>query len=572
MSINGEWHKSDFDLMADKNRQNSSNKHYRRLLKYSIITTTFVAIVPLIIMLVINYYQYRKAYLADIMYPISRQTSNISSSLESFINERRSALNLVIREKEYSELADKAELAVTFKNLKESFDGFVDISLINSDGDQAAYFGPYNLEGKNYKDQDWFHETCIKGSFVSDIFMGFRGMPHFVIAIYRENSNGSFYILRATIESDMLYHKILSQNQPVSSDAFILNQDQILQSPSKYHGNILEKSDIEVPPYSLQTEVIESQNNGTDIIIGYAYIKNTPFILIEITNPASIMSNWVSASNNLLGLVIVCIILMIIVIVWISRRMVSHVRHSDMKWMKMLSEISNTNKMASVGRLAAGVSHEINNPLAIISENAGMVLDIMSVTDEFQQKTKISKHLNSIIKAVDRCSNITHRLLGFAKRMDTKTEGIDILLLLKEVVGFDQSEAQNRNINIDITGGSDIMNIESDRGQLQQVFLNILNNALDAVKSGDTISVHIEQVGSKFIRVAVSDTGSGIPKADLERIFEPFYTTKKENGTGLGLSITYGIVIKLGGSMKVKSTQGEGTTFIVDLPIVNNQK
>ncbi|MFC2130396.1 ATP-binding protein [Bacteroidota bacterium] len=545
-----------------------SKRRYKKLLKLSIISAIIVSITPLIIMAVVNYYQYQKAFKADIIYPISRQTSNIRNSLESFIEERRSALKLIIKEKQFEELNKQDQLAATLRHLKESFDGFVDLSVINSKGDQVAYVGPYNLVGKNYNTQDWFHEVSIKGTYISDVFMGYRGLPHFIIAIVEEKEKGDFYVLRATIDSDMLYNKILSQNLLQQSDAFLINGKGILQTPSKFHGSILEKTSFPVPSYSPNSEVIEQKDSsGKTIILGFAYVNNSPFILMETTNPEFIMGNWLTVRNNLIGFLGVSIILILIVIIWGSNRMVHQIRLSDLKRYKIIHKIEYTDKMASIGRLAAGVAHEINNPLAIINENAGMLKDILSASEDFTKKGKMNKYLNSIINSVDRCSKITHRLLGFAKRMDTHHESIQLDMLLKEVVSFIEREALRRNVKISILSSEQLPEIESDRGQLQQVFLNIINNALQAVKDGDTITIDMKQLSSEFVSVSVTDNGPGIPKRDLEKIFEPFFTTKKETGTGLGLSITYGIVQKLGGKIKAESEVGKGTTFTVTLPL-----
>jgi two-component system NtrC family sensor kinase len=168
---------------------------------------------------------------------------------------------------------------------------------------------------------------------------------------------------------------------------------------------------------------------------------------------------------------------------------------------------------------------------------------------------------------VERCSAITHRLLGFAKRMDTNMEVIDLELLLKEVTGFLEREASLGNIKINFNIAENLPSIDSDRGQLQQVFLNILTNAYYAVKEGGQIDIYANQVNDHNVEISIADNGVGISDENLEHIFEPFYTTKGKYGTGLGLSITYGIVEKLGGYISVKSKLGEGTSFTVLLPI-----
>ena len=139
-------------------------------------------------------------------------------------------------------------------------------------------------------------------------------------------------------------------------------------------------------------------------------------------------------------------------------------------------------------------------------------------------------------------------------------------MLLHEVLGFLEKEASYRNLRIDFNYPEEPPTIVSDRGQLQQIFLNIINNAFAAVEDGGHIEIGIERAGADAVEVKIADDGVGIPADQLTHIFDPFFTTKKGAGTGLGLSITYGIVQKLGGQIGVKSKVGEGTCFTVTLP------
>ena len=138
---------------------------------------------------------------------------------------------------------------------------------------------------------------------------------------------------------------------------------------------------------------------------------------------------------------------------------------------------------------------------------------------------------------------------------------------MEEVLSFQRKEAECRNIAIDLAVPPDLPIIESDRGQLQQVFLNILSNAFAAVPDGGRIDIHLELEEKNTVAVRISDNGCGIPGEYIERIFEPFFSTKGDYGTGLGLSITMGIVEKLGGRIDVQSQLGQGATFTVRLPV-----
>jgi two-component system NtrC family sensor kinase len=228
------------------------------------------------------------------------------------------------------------------------------------------------------------------------------------------------------------------------------------------------------------------------------------------------------------------------------------------------------NKMIALSKMAAGIAHEVNNPLASISEKAGWLQDLLAEEDlaaspnfvEFKESVeKIEHH-------VERARKIIHNLLGFARRMEPAKEKININNLLDETTGLLENEARYVNITIDKQYADDVPVITSDLSQIQQVVLNLLNNAIDAIGSDGTVTV-----GSRYldktdqVELWVADTGKGIPEAELGKIFEPFFTTKAVGkGTGLGLSISYSIIEKLGGAMRVQSKVGEGTVFTITLP------
>ena len=227
-----------------------------------------------------------------------------------------------------------------------------------------------------------------------------------------------------------------------------------------------------------------------------------------------------------------------------------------------------SHKMEAIGRLAAGVAHEINNPLAIINEKAGLMKDFLEMSGNLEQnKEKFDDLISSIFESVNRCRNITHRLLGFSRRIDGTSEAIDLNDAVREVLEFIEKEMLFRNIRLDLHLREDIPAVVSDKGQLQQVFLNIVNNAVDAVGKDGVIEIRTDRKDEHTVTVLIKDTGPGIPQEILRHIFEPFYTTKeKGRGTGLGLSISYGIMQKLGGTILVRSEVNKGTAFTVQIP------
>jgi two-component system NtrC family sensor kinase len=226
-------------------------------------------------------------------------------------------------------------------------------------------------------------------------------------------------------------------------------------------------------------------------------------------------------------------------------------------------------KMEAIGRLAAGIAHEINNPLAIINEKAGLIKDFLEFSGDFaQNKEKFLSLISGIFESVGRCRTITHRLLGFSRRMEVSYDTIDLNDTVQAVIEFIEKEVLYKNVRLEKHLRKDIPKIRSDKGQLQQVFLNMLNNAIDAVDRGGIIEVTTDVKDKDTVEVLIKDNGHGIPEHILNQIFEPFYTTKeKGKGTGLGLSISYGIIRKLGGTILVRSQVDRGTTFTVEIPV-----
>jgi signal transduction histidine kinase len=159
-------------------------------------------------------------------------------------------------------------------------------------------------------------------------------------------------------------------------------------------------------------------------------------------------------------------------------------------------------------------------------------------------------------------------LLRFARHLEVSIQTINLEEVVREVLGFIGKEAEYRDIAVSVQRQGEIPPFESDRGKLQQIFLNIINNALAAIGDGGRLDILLRRVDERSVSVTFIDNGRGIPAEDLKRVFEPFFTTKAgQGGTGLGLSITYGLVQELGGSIQVESTVGKGTQFAITLPL-----
>lgn len=561
------WWRYLTSLSLHFSHDSSSPKRYNVLRRNIIIIMMVVTIVPLFFMLVMNYHQYRIGLKNEIVNPLYTLANKTKHSFELFLEERVSTVRFVASAYSYEDLADEKNLKRIFHILKQETGGFIDLGLIDSTGKLVAYAGPYDLIGKDYSKQRSFQEVKVRDVYISDVFMGYRKFPHIAIAVKHLTDTGLAWILRATIDTEKFDNLIASMGLAQESDAFLINREGIFQTNSKFYGKVLEKSPLPVPCGTHRTSISELVDpNGREILMACAHLDHPSYTLVVVKPSSVFLQPWYTLKSEILLIFGFSVGLILIVVFSVTFILVKKIKEADEKREKALRELEHTQKLSSIGRLAAGVAHEVNNPLAIINEKAGLMKDLVEYTESFPQKEKFIGLTDSIIQSVKRCSTITHRLLGFARRIEVQFEKLDMNELMKEVLGFLEREALYRKIKVDLQLADNLPEISSDKGQLQQVFLNIITNAFAVVEDGGYISIRTWEKDKESLCVSVHDNGHGMSQKVLKHIFEPFFTTKKGYGTGLGLSITYGIVKKLGGDIKVDSEEGKGTTFIISLP------
>ena len=544
-----------------------SPEHYIVLKRFIITIMLIVTTLPMGIMIIINHFQYRSHLRNEITAPILTLASKTKHSFELLLEARLSTVRFIATAYTYEELSDSQHLKRILMFLKKEFGGFVDLGLIDAKGNMTSYAGPYPLKGKNYAEQNSFQEVHIKGKYISNVFLGHRKYPHIVVAVQHLTDDGRTWILRATIDTDQFDVLIQSMGLDPKSDAFLIDTEGILQTNSKFYGKTLDKCPLDISRHKFESSIYETKDNtGQEVVIASAGFNTAGYTLVIVKPRSVVLQSWYALKMELLAVFAICFVLIVIAIIKITDVLIERLKSSDEKRENTLSELQHTQKLSSIGRLAAGVAHEINNPLAIINEKAGLMQDIMEFSEEFSQKTKFTELLDSTLKSVDRCRKITHRLLGFAKRIDVQIESMSINAVVQEVLGFLEREALYRKIDIRLKLVDPVNQIISDRGQIQQVLLNLLTNAFDAVKNGGVIIIQTGNLPEGGIKIILRDNGHGIPEDIIKHIFDPFFSTKKEKGTGLGLSISYGIIDRLGGSISVTSQVGKGTEFIITLP------
>lgn len=236
---------------------------------------------------------------------------------------------------------------------------------------------------------------------------------------------------------------------------------------------------------------------------------------------------------------------------------------AEKKLKEVLIQIAQAEKMASLGQLAAGVAHEINNPLTGILLYANLALE------RFDNENPIREYLKSVIDDAERCRDIVKNLLAYSRQANPAKEILQVNSLVENSLNLIRDQELFLNITVVKEMSEEMMLILADKNQLSQVFINLIMNAADAMEKKGTLTFRTyREKTAKKVYIEVSDTGCGISEEHLSKVFDPFFTTKGTGkGTGLGLSTSFGIIKENGGQISIKKTSPRGTTFLIELPL-----
>ncbi len=354
------------------------------------------------------------------------------------------------------------------------------------------------------------------------------------------------------------------------NDLFLINRNGIVLTSSFYFGPPGSNSSLNTRLFSGASSIKTTfTNTGLPVLVGFSKIPNSSNFFILAKSEKWITSLYFSPRLKLLGYLAVSIILILLSIMGTATYLVGRIHAADKKRLEVLRQTEYTSKLASIGRLSSGVAHEINNPLAIINQKTGLLLDLIDLNKNHSFDPRLASLATDVLEAVKRCGTITQQLLDFSRDMETDIQQVNIREVIELTLAFIEKEAQRRHINISLNETKKVPNFECNRGNLQQIFLNLFENAFAGMEDGGTLKIDLIYKKTEKVKIVIADNGAGIDEEDINKIFEPFYSSKNEHwGTGLGLSITYGLVKEVGGDISVKSQPDTGTSFTLVLPFI----
>jgi two-component system NtrC family sensor kinase len=548
--------------------------YYKHLIRNMIFTILGVSFIPVFLVSWTIYYAFANAYHEKINTHLVTLVENHKRQIDAFLNARLADILFLSENFSFAQLNDSEFLQAKLLSLKNNYAGvFVDLGVVDADGNQVSYAGPFKLSRVSYADAPWFQIVMKNQVVISDVFLGLRGFPHFIVAVKRFDGDRP-WILRATI--DFIAFNNLVENIRIGQTGFaaIVNKKGELQTKPRFQFNPAQGCfgrfiDCDQPITREIYSEERADENGEMTIYVSALLKNKEWLLVYQQKVSDALADQRFAQRLSLIIFVVGGVGILAMALLLSLRMVNRIATADQEKEMMNKQVIESGKLASLGELATGVAHEINNPVAIMVEEAGWIEDILT-EKEFggnPHMDELHRALKQINTQGKRCKEITTKLLSFARGSGSAIGMIQLNEIIEEVVMLSSQRAKYANIELNSSLNANLPEIKASETEMHQVLLNLVNNAIYAMeKMGGSIEFKTYQREDKVV-VEVADTGPGIPEAILGRIFDPFFTTKPVGqGTGLGLSICYGIIRKMEGDIQVRSTVGKGTTFTIIIP------
>ena len=553
---------------------------YATLKRTILISMILVPLIPFILVLGVGYYYFKTSIETSTISSMKRIINDHRHMIESFLMERKGDLELIADSYTFKELSTPRKLLQVFEDLRRVSNAFVDLGIFDEAGLHVAYYGSYKLTGRNYSEADWFKEVMKKGYYLSDVFLGYRRVPHFIIAIVRSGESGK-WVVRATIDTYVFNNLVEKVRIGKTGEAYILNTYGIFQTARRSGGNLMDKDEgynIEYPSSETGTRTFIGEDpKGEKYLYATTWLKDMHWLLVVRQEKADAFEALHSAAYLIVLITIVGTGTIIVLAFYLSGWIVRRMEGVDAEKEKLSTQLIRASRLAELGEMAAGFAHEINNPLQIINNEKSLIelafseLKEKGNLEESESISELEDSIHQIGIQIGRCAEITQAILKFGRQKDSVSEDVDIRSFMPEVFSMVANKASVNGIAVKEMVSEDTPFVHCDPAQLQQVLLNLYNNAIDAIverhgAGGGELTIEAGRGKDGQVEISVRDNGTGIGLENLDKIFSPFFTTKPAGkGTGLGLSVCYGIITNMGGEMAVSSEKGLGTTFLIQL-------
>jgi two-component system NtrC family sensor kinase len=556
--------KDDFPMSDISNlpqtTQSKDYPYFRRLWNTTVMTLLAASFIPYLFIGGVIYVYTASVLKEKTLGILQSEVVLQKTAIDRFLAERTRELQLIARNLSLAHLSQPGILNEIFNALSQESPYFIDLGVIDDHGRQVAYAGPYDLLSKNYQTSDWYIDTLAHDVYISDIFLGFRNIPHSVIAV-KYSSNEGRWILRATIDGRSFDNIVKEISYPQKGDAYLINRNGMYQTTPRKFGKVMAQSEIKGIEHHEGVK-LEAYDDHLRLSV---WLEKVPWISVVEMNKKEAFASLYRVRNLVIYIFVLSSIIMIFAILLTTNYLITRLESKRKSIRHLDHQLRHTSRIATAAVLSTGVFHKVKDCLANIDittqcmgESPGNESAAHSRGETFDDNLKqIHMQLHTARHTID-------TYLRLADSSGPVIRDIQINELLRDLMELLDWEFQNKHATIVKELDAAVGVFRSDPTSVRHILQSLIHNAIEAISEYGRITVQTcsEKEG---VRVIVSDNGPGISEADRQRVFEPLFSTKARN-LGLGLSVSKSIVEKLGGTISVESAAGSGAAFSVFFP------
>ncbi len=353
---------------------------YETLKKLILGIMIIVPFIPFILVLGIGYYYFTTALETNSIASMKRIVEDHRQMIDSFLRERRADLEFIINSYRFEDLADPEKLFVVFNQLQKESPTFIDLGIFNEEGIHITYHGPYRLVGRDYGEEDWFKQVLKHGVYISDIFLGYRRIPHFIIAVAKEEQ-GKKWVIRATIDTYMFTDLVEKVRIGKTGEAYILHGEGVFQTQRRSGGNLMDKDPdliVERGRHEGIKVFIQKDSRGEEYLYATTWLQGKNWMLVVRQETADAFRALRSAAYIIVLISILGGAVITVVAFYLTNRIIRRMEQIDTEKDQLGKQLVRATRLAELGQMATGFAHEINNPLQIMKSEQALIDAIFS--------------------------------------------------------------------------------------------------------------------------------------------------------------------------------------------------
>ena len=534
--------------------------YFRRTWNTVVVALLGAAFVPLMIIGGGMYLYMSMLFKQKTIESLRVEALELKNGVDQFLVERTQDLKLIAANVGLAGLRNSDHLQSVFQSLQQQLPCFTDLGVIDGAGRHLAYVGPYDLLSKNYLDTQWFQSAMSRGVYVSDVFLGYRNVPHFVIAV-KQNGGQGVWFLRATIDTNYFHQMIAEIAAKSKAQAYLVNRHGIYQSRSRAGDDLMSPS----PVTDLKAFEGVAFQEGGDSLLMTVWLENVPWLCVVQMDRKAAFADLRRIRIIGIWVFILAAILMVMTVLLTTNHLVSRLELKRRSIQSLDRQLRRSNRLSSTMELALGFFREIKDALANIDTVA------MSIQDLCRSNSagEVTENLAQLRSEVARSRRSIDKFMRFTRSGEPILKKLNVNEVLDDLIEFMDKELRFNDIRVNRDYADSLPAICSDLSELRQVFQNLILNSVAAIETHGEITL-TTRLAPDSVVVTVADNGPGISAAHFDKIFDPLFTTKPGKA-GLGLPICADILERLGGRIAAKNPPEGGACFVVELPLQFNR-